>query len=289
MKADFRLARRAATVGWSRHRPGYPGHVVERRGQPRPRRFEDPAEFKVDRPERQGAPGLRTWGPLLSPAVPWPGPRAASASSGSSTGCRTSDSPRSTTGRPGDRRFEYEPTWVLRGLHDLHIEFTPTEVAGMSGRVAVVTGLPRASAWASPSAWPRPDMPWPCSTATARGGGGRPPSCPPGAPSVAAYEVDVADRGALERVFADVRDRARPGHHPGHQCRHRVLRRGSRHHPGEVGPHPGRQPDRDLHLHAAGGGGHASPRAGAASSPSPRRVPSPEPPTWPTTWRRRAA
>jgi hypothetical protein len=23
------------------------------------------------------------------------------------------------------RRFEYEPTWVLRGLHALHLEFTP--------------------------------------------------------------------------------------------------------------------------------------------------------------------
>jgi hypothetical protein len=23
----------------------------------------------------------------------------------------------------------YEPTWVLRGLHELHIEFTPAEVS----------------------------------------------------------------------------------------------------------------------------------------------------------------
>ena len=28
-------------------------------------------------------------------------------------------------GPPGDRRFDYEPTWVLRGLTELHLEFTP--------------------------------------------------------------------------------------------------------------------------------------------------------------------
>jgi len=28
-------------------------------------------------------------------------------------------------GPPGARRFEYEPTWVLRGLRNLHLEFTP--------------------------------------------------------------------------------------------------------------------------------------------------------------------
>jgi len=30
-------------------------------------------------------------------------------------------------GPPGNRRFRYEPTWVLRGLSDLHIEFTPAQ------------------------------------------------------------------------------------------------------------------------------------------------------------------
>ncbi len=30
-------------------------------------------------------------------------------------------------GPPEARHFDYEPTWVLRGLHDLHIEFTPIE------------------------------------------------------------------------------------------------------------------------------------------------------------------
>jgi hypothetical protein len=28
-------------------------------------------------------------------------------------------------GPPGARRFRYEPTWILRGLTELHLEFTP--------------------------------------------------------------------------------------------------------------------------------------------------------------------
>jgi cytochrome P450 len=30
-------------------------------------------------------------------------------------------------GPPGQRRFDYEPTWVLRGLTTLHLEFTSIE------------------------------------------------------------------------------------------------------------------------------------------------------------------
>ena len=30
-------------------------------------------------------------------------------------------------GPADDRRFEYEPTWVLRGLTELHVEFTPVD------------------------------------------------------------------------------------------------------------------------------------------------------------------
>jgi hypothetical protein len=33
-------------------------------------------------------------------------------------------------GPPGDRHFRYEPTWILRGLTRLHLEFDPAEPAG---------------------------------------------------------------------------------------------------------------------------------------------------------------
>ena len=32
-------------------------------------------------------------------------------------------------GRPSTRRFRYEPTWVLRGLSSLNLEFTAFEGA----------------------------------------------------------------------------------------------------------------------------------------------------------------
>jgi hypothetical protein len=32
-------------------------------------------------------------------------------------------------GPAGDRHFEYEPTWVLRGLRSLHIEYAPAEAS----------------------------------------------------------------------------------------------------------------------------------------------------------------
>ena len=38
--------------------------------------------------------------------------------------------------------------------------------------------------------------------------------------SAVGYEVDVADRGGLERVFADVRREAGPDHDPGDQRGH---------------------------------------------------------------------
>jgi hypothetical protein len=32
-------------------------------------------------------------------------------------------------GTPEKRRYTYEPTWQLRGLAELHLEFTPVDVA----------------------------------------------------------------------------------------------------------------------------------------------------------------
>jgi len=126
VKADFRLARRAVTVGGVDIAPGTPVMLLNGAANRDPRRFEDPAEFKVDRPNAKehlafgrgahSCPG----GPLA---------RAEGRISIERILDRTRDIRLSEEhhGPPGDRRFGYEPTWVLRGLHDLHIEFTPTE------------------------------------------------------------------------------------------------------------------------------------------------------------------
>ena len=125
VKADFRLARRSTT-----DRRG-------RRSRPARRSCCSTAPPTATRGSSSARPSSaptgptprRTWpsGGASTPAraVRWPAPRDGSASSASSTAPGTSGSPRSTTGRPGARRFDYEPTWVLRGLTDLHLEFTP--------------------------------------------------------------------------------------------------------------------------------------------------------------------
>jgi cytochrome P450 len=126
VKADFRLARRSATVGGVDIAPGTPVMLLNGAANRDPRRFECPAEFRVDRPNAKehvafgrgthSCPG----GPLA---------RAEGRISIERILDRLADIRLSEEhhGPPGARRFAYEPTWVLRGLHDLHIEFTAME------------------------------------------------------------------------------------------------------------------------------------------------------------------
>jgi cytochrome P450 len=124
VKADFRLARRAATVGEVGVDAGTPVMLLNGAANRDPRRFECPAEFRADRPNAiehiafgRGAhscPG----GPLA---------RAEGRISVERILDRTRNIRLSEEhhGPPADRRFTYEPTWVLRGLTALHIEFEP--------------------------------------------------------------------------------------------------------------------------------------------------------------------
>jgi cytochrome P450 len=126
VKADFRLALRAASVGGVDIAPGTPVMLLNGAANRDPRRFECPAEFRIDRPNAKehlafgrgshSCPG----GPLA---------RAEGRISIERILDRMRDIRLSEEhhGPPGARRFDYEPTWVLRGLHDLHIEFTPME------------------------------------------------------------------------------------------------------------------------------------------------------------------
>jgi cytochrome P450 len=126
VKADFRLARRAATVGDVRIEPGTPVMLLNGAANRDPRRFECPAEFRADRPNAQehmafgrghhSCPG----GPLA---------RAEGRISVERILARMKDIRISEEhhGPAGDRHFAYEPTWVLRGLKQLHISFTPAD------------------------------------------------------------------------------------------------------------------------------------------------------------------
>ena len=124
VKADFRLARRNATIGGVDIPAGTPVMLLNGAANRDPRRFECPAEFRLDRPNVKehiafgrgvhSCPG----GPLA---------RAEARISFERILDRMRDIRLSEEhhGPAGARRFTYEPTWVLRGLHELHIEFTP--------------------------------------------------------------------------------------------------------------------------------------------------------------------
>jgi cytochrome P450 len=124
VKADFRLARRAATIGERDITAGTPVMLLNGAANRDPRHFECPAEFRIDRPNARehiafgrgahSCPG----GPLA---------RVEARVSLERILDRMHDIRLSEEhhGPATARRFEYEPTWVLRGLHALHLEFTP--------------------------------------------------------------------------------------------------------------------------------------------------------------------
>ena len=128
VKSDFRLARRSTTVAGVDIAAGTPVMLLNGAANRDPRLFESPAEFRLDRPNAKvhlafgrgvhACPG----GPLARVE-------------GRVSIARILDRMRDIRlseehhGPPSDRHFDYEPTWILRGLHELHIEFTPAEVA----------------------------------------------------------------------------------------------------------------------------------------------------------------
>ena len=128
VKADFRLARRNTSIAGQDIDAGTPVVLLNGAANRDPRLFECPAEFRMDRPNAKvhiafgrgvhSCPG----GPLA---------RAEGRVSIERILDRMRDIRLSEEhhGPPSDRHFEYEPTWVLRGLHELHIEFTPAEAA----------------------------------------------------------------------------------------------------------------------------------------------------------------
>lgn len=124
VKADFRLARRAATIGGVAIAPGTPVMLLNGAANRDPRRFACPAEFRIDRPN------VKEHIAFGRGAHSCPGGPLARAE-GRITIERVLDRMRDIRlseehhGPAGNRRFEYEPTWVLRGLKKLHVEFTP--------------------------------------------------------------------------------------------------------------------------------------------------------------------
>jgi cytochrome P450 len=126
VKADFRLVRRTTTIGDLEVRAGTPVMLLNGAANRDPGRFECPHEFQVERSNTMdhiafgrghhscpGAPLARAEGRISLERI-----------LDRMHDIRLSDEHH---GPEGDRHFSYEPTWVLRGLHELHLEFTPAD------------------------------------------------------------------------------------------------------------------------------------------------------------------
>ena len=128
VKADFRLARRHTSIAGQDIDAGTPVVLLNGAANRDPRLFECPAEFRMDRPN---ATVHSAFGRGVHSCPGGPLARAEGRVSIERILDRMRDIRLSEEhhGPPSDRHFEYEPTWVLRGLHKLHIEFTPAEAA----------------------------------------------------------------------------------------------------------------------------------------------------------------
>jgi cytochrome P450 len=124
VKGDFRLSRTATTVGGVEIPAGTTLMVVNGAAGRDPRRFEDPAEFRVDRENAKEHLAFGR-GPHACPGGPLA--RAEARISIERLLARLGDIRISEAhhGPVGDRRYEYAPTYILRGLQRLHLEFTP--------------------------------------------------------------------------------------------------------------------------------------------------------------------
>ena len=128
VKADFRLARRSTTVAGVDVAAGTPVMLLNGAANRDPARFECPHAFRADRPN---ASSHIAFGRGAHSCPGGPLARAEARVSLERILDRMHDIRLSEQhhGPPDARRFHYEPTWILRGLTELHLEYTPVEPA----------------------------------------------------------------------------------------------------------------------------------------------------------------
>ncbi|HZP30463.1 MAG TPA: cytochrome P450 [Acidimicrobiia bacterium] len=124
VKGDFRLSRVPSTVGGVDIPAGTTVMVLNGAANRDPRRFERPDEFVVD---RANARQHLAFGHGVHTCPGAPLARAEARVSLERLLDRMADIRVSEAhhGPAGDRRYDYVPTFILRGLRRLHLEFTP--------------------------------------------------------------------------------------------------------------------------------------------------------------------
>jgi cytochrome P450 family 150 subfamily A5 len=124
IQGNFRLARVATTASGIDIPAGTTLMVLEGAANRDPRHFDDPADFRLDRVNGRQHVGF---GFGLHACVGAPLARAEGRVSierilDRIANIRISEAEH---GPPGDRRFQYTPIYMLRGLEELHLEFDP--------------------------------------------------------------------------------------------------------------------------------------------------------------------
>ena len=124
VKAHFRMARTTTTIGGVQVPAGTTVMLLPGACNRDPRKFDDPNTFRPERPNvREQIAFIR--GPHSCPGAPL------ARAEGRISLNRILDRMRDIRidelrhGPAGARRYRYEPTFIMRGLADLHIEFTP--------------------------------------------------------------------------------------------------------------------------------------------------------------------
>jgi cytochrome P450 len=124
VKGDFRLSKVPTTVGGVDIPAGTTVMVVNAAANRDPRHFDDPGEFRVD---RTNAREHLSFGHGIHVCPGGPLARAEGRIAIERLLARMSDIRISEQhhGPPDARRYEYAPTYILRGLNRLHLDFTP--------------------------------------------------------------------------------------------------------------------------------------------------------------------
>ncbi|HUC04300.1 MAG TPA: cytochrome P450 [Acidimicrobiales bacterium] len=126
VKGDFRLARTNTTIGGVDVPAGTTVMVLNGAADRDPRRFEHPGEFRVDRANAREHLAFGR-GPHACPGSPLA--RAEARISIERLLARMFDITVSEArhGPAGNRTYEYAPTYILRGLQRLYLQFTPAD------------------------------------------------------------------------------------------------------------------------------------------------------------------
>ena len=124
VKSDFRLAMTSTTLGGVEIPAGTTVMLMPGAVNRDPRKFHEPAEFRVN---RANVREHIAFGRGVHSCVGAPLARAEGRVSIERILDRMADIRISENahGSAGERRFDYEPTFILRGLTELHLEYTP--------------------------------------------------------------------------------------------------------------------------------------------------------------------